>query len=172
MAILDIASQVNRYKGILGWSSPYALEIEMFIKEHPIPVRKPKTTEISAVSQYEPTSLMNMDTPTMFYGSPDALQLQLSGWLITPKSGNQWAPTDRSGSVLNVGNLSYADIISGLITGRLNQSGGGGFVRKDPDYYISPYGHRYNSPIIAAWEPQYSVNMRKQPFSMTLFLEK
>lgn len=180
MAIHD-ATYVNRYKGILGWNGGTQLEtgvyfppieVELFIKEHPIPIRKPKPTEVVTMPQVTPVDRSHdTSTAAIFFGAPDLLQLQLSGWIITPKINNQWRVTDTAGNPLNWGNITYAEVIGYLLSGQANMTRGQAMIRRDPDYYISPYGLQYAKPIVAQWEPQYSPNMRKQPFSMTLYLE-
>lgn len=157
MAIHDVVQQLSNYKGILGWTS--TIEIELFIKNHPIPVRRPKTTELSLVQQIDDNSNLDTAFKGIFFGSPDPLELQLDGWLITPISSHQFNTT--------YGNKSYAEVISGFLSGELNSG-----QRRDPDYYISPYGQKFGSPIISNWEPRYTATMIKQEFSMTLILEK
>lgn len=179
----DIVQQLADYRGVLHWDSfsAYdnggvvtrpAVDIPLYIKEHPLPFRKPKPTEIATVPTIDPMSGFDNSWQAVFWGAPDLLQITVSGWIITPIASGAFTPVDAAGSLLNLGNISYAELISAYIEGRMNQTIKGASQRKDPTYYISPQGHKYNNPIIAVWDPQYSPTMRKQPFSMTLYLEK
>lgn len=180
----DIYQQLASYRGILGWeaftdaqgNNRPKVEVELYIKDHPIPIRKPKLTEINTVTNFHPYESRETNTQALFFGAPDTLQLAISGWIITPivvsGTGYAFSPKDVSGSVLPYGNVSYAEVIGAYISGKLNLSAVGSYQRKDPDYYISPYGHQFLVPTISVWSPQYAVNMKRQAFSMTLLLEK
>lgn len=172
----DIAQQLTDYRGVLGWNAVGgkwpAIEIPLYIKDHPLPLRRPKVTEINTAPLNDPVSGYELSTQTIFFGSPDLLQISITGWMITPKSNNQFSPKDISGAALSVGNISYPELVMAFIEGRMNISATGAFNRKDPDYYVTPYGHRYNSPIISAFDASYSPTMKKQTFNMTLLLEK
>lgn len=157
MAIHDVVQQLSNYKGVLGWTGD--IEIDLYIKNHPIAIRRPKTTEMFLVQQVDTTSGQDTAFKGIFYGTPDPLELQLDGWLITPISAGQFDTI--------YGNYSYAETIGMFLSGELNSG-----VRRDPDYYISPYGHKYNNPVITIWDPKYTPTMRKQEFSMGLLLEK
>lgn len=171
MAISSIAAQLTDYRGILHWNGYTdgagnvrpALDVELFIKNHPIPARKPKITEAYSLSQIDSASQKETGFSGLFWGAPEPLQVALEGWLISPVSGNTWAT--------EYGNIPYSDIVSNYLMGDYNLTSGGARQRKDPDYYITPYGHRYDKPVIAIWDPQYTVNRRKQSFTMTLYLE-
>lgn len=175
MARQNAVSQLSDYRGVLHWngftdgkgSVRSAIDIPMYIREHPIPLRKPKLTEVSTIPMKDVAGETDTSTQALFWGTPDLLQIQISGFLITPTVNKQWSITEFAGE-----NVSYAEIISAYIEGRLNLSSGGMWQRRDPDYYISPGGQRYNNPIISIWEPSYTPNRRKQQFSMTLLLEK
>lgn len=186
MARLDIAQMVADYRGVLHWNSfsTYsngvsltrpALDLPLFIKDHPIPVRKPKVTEVVTVPTIDPFSGKDTHASYLFFGSPDILQVVLSGWIITPKADStSWGATvdgSQSGTSLGLIEKSYGDIVAMYIEGEMNQTIGGAWQRKDPDYYITPHGQRYNNPKIATWDIQYTTNMRKQLFNMTLYLE-
>lgn len=174
---LDIEQQLADYRGVLHWDgfNAYdggvlqarpAFDVPLFIKEHPIPTRKPKITEIVTVGTIDPNSGFDLRTEGMFYGAPDPLQVTIQGWIITPTLNNQY-----NTGYTNAGNMSYADIISAYLEGRMNMNLHGAYQRVDPTYYISPHGHKYPHPIIQSWEPTQTQNMRKVQFSMTMILE-
>lgn len=168
MALHNVVSQLANYKGILGWDAisggPGATEVELYIKDHPIPVRRTKPTEVANVSQIDPRSNLETAFAGIFFSTPDILQVAISGWLITPTSSNQWSTS--------FGNISYGEVVANYISGEYSTTTSGALQRKDPDYYITPYGHRYNKPVIALWDCQYTVFIGKQTFSATLYLEK
>lgn len=178
----DVTTTLADYRGILHWNayscyvdgaftSIPALDIELFIKDHPIPMRKPKISEITTVPTIDPFSQREIGAQGVFFGSPDLLTLALTGFIITPMSGTAWAPLSAAGAALGW-NMTYGEIVDALISGHMNQTIGGANQRKDPAYYISPYGKQYGSPIISTWECNYTVNRRVEQFSATLFLEK
>lgn len=179
----DVDQQTTDYRGLFGWNTftqPFgttsrpAMEIELFIKEHSIPIRKKKMTEITGVQQIEPRSERETGTVAVFEGAPDMLTLTLSGWTRTPITSGAYAPTDKNGTtVAAFAGLSYTEIISAYLDGRMNQSIGEAYQRLDPDYFISPYGHKYNNPVISVWEPAGIAGYgKKHNFSCTLLLEK
>lgn len=184
MTIRPDFTQQASYKGLVGWNSytePLnstarpAIEIELFVKDHSIPVRQLKTQEVVTATRFEPVEERDVSTAGIFYGSPELLQVTLSGVLKTPKNSSlRFAPKDKSGTLLSgMTNLTYGDIITMFLQGALNRTIGGAFQRKDPDYFISPYGNTYTSPIISVWEPGYvNTSSKMQSFSMTLLLEK
>lgn len=194
---LDIRSALASYRGFIGWNAftdgegtvHPAVRVEVYLKDFQIPSRRMKTTESRTISQIEPISKADMSFAGVFFGLGDVLQTQCSGYIITPTKviysttpvagqpkppvlGYQWDTRDVSGNVLNYGNVSYVEIISSYIAGTMNPTLGGAPQRRDPDYFITPHGHVYDKPIIAAWDPGYTVNQRKQSFSMTLYLER
>lgn len=179
----DVIAQLADYRGVLHWNGYTdgggnvrpVVDLPLYIKEHPIPIRKPKLTEISTVTMLDHQTQRDTGVNVLFWGAPEPLTLTLGGWLLTPvvpvtsgglTIGHKWSipeyPTQ---------NISYAELISAYIEGRLNLSAGGAWQRRDPDYYISPYGHQFTNPIITTWEPSYQPNMAKQAFNMTLLLE-
>jgi hypothetical protein len=179
-AISDIVAQLASYRGFIGWNGftdgagnvRPPVRIELFIKDHPLPMRKPKFTEVMSISQIDPRSNLDTAFKGIFFGAPDILQVAFSGWIISPVSNNQWALKDANGTTLNYGNISYTEVISRYLAGEYNLTVSGAARRKDPDYYITPYGQQYDKPVIAIWDPQYSSVRQKQPFTMTLYLEK
>lgn len=176
----DVVAQLSDYRGALGWYSftdgqsnvrPY-MEIELFIKEYPIPYRKPKITEVNTLSNLDSQGY-DASIQAIFWGSPEPLQVNMNGWLITPYEDARWKLKDKFGNnVFTSQNMTYGDVISAYIEGRLNLSSKGAFQRKDPDYFISPHGQQYSNPVITVWEPSYSVHPMKTPFSMTILLER
>lgn len=179
----DFTQQVS-YKGLLGWNAYTealgsvarpAIEVELFIKEHGIPVRQLKTQELVTNVQFDPVEQRDMSTAGMFYGAPELLQVNLTGFIKTPKnSSSRFVPKDKSGTLLSgMTNLTYADIITMFLEGSINRTTGGAWQKKQPDYFISPYGNTYTKPAVMTWEPGYvSTNSKLQSFSMTLILEK
>lgn len=169
----------NAYINSAGVSIP-RIEIEMFIKDYPIPVRKPKLTEINTLTQPDPVTGHERNAQGLFFGAPEPLQVSFSGWIITPVTpvysgatviGYKWRPVDYTGAALGWGNISYTQVISAFIQGELNPTTNGSLRRKDPDSFIAPYGQSFQNPVITSFSPQESVNMKKQAFSMTLLLE-
>lgn len=177
--ILD--GNIGRYGGVLGWDSftePFTstarpgIEIPLFLKEYAVPFRKPKLTEISTIQRVDPLGGHDISTNVLIFGMPDVLQTTMSGWIITPISNKVWQPYDITGTPLGWGQLNFADIITYFIEGRLNRNRGGAWIRKDPDYFISPGANKYNNPIIADFQPTATTVQVKQPFTMTLYLEQ
>lgn len=179
-AISDITAQLASYRGFIGWNGftdaagnvRPPVRIELFIKDHPLPMRKPKFTEVITTSQIDPISKLETGFKGIFFGAPDILQVAVSGWIISPIASKQWALKDANGAALSYGNISYAEVVSRYLAGEYNLTVAGAAQRRDPDYYITPYGQQYDKPTVALWDPQYSPTMRKQAFSMTLYLEK
>lgn len=183
---LDQTQQTSSYKGLIGWdaytealntTTRPAVEIELFLKSHSIPQRNIKTQEIVTTRRFEPNSQRDISTSILTFGAPDLLQVELSGWLITPTttdgSGNRYyAPKDLNGTALAMSNMTYADIINMYIEGAINKTIGGAWLRKDPDYFVSPYGNRYIRPIISSFDSQQDPLPKRQTFNMTLLLEK
>ena len=173
---LDIVQQLADYRGVLGWNAVGGkwpdIEVPLFIQEHPIPLRKPKLTEVALAGITDPISGKELRTHYIFSGAPELLSLAISGWIITPTASGAFTPKDKAGSNLSLGNVSYGEIILAFIEGHMDISSAGAFNRKDPDYYITPYGQKYNSPIIQAFDLSYTPTMKKQQFNMTLLLEK
>lgn len=180
----NAAQQLADYRGVLGWSSytdgrgnfRKATEIPLYIREQGIPMRRPQVTEINTATMLDPGSYKDTGVNAIFWGTPEPLQVLITGFIITPtlRVGDtvQWDPKALDASSLNYGNLAYTDIISAYIEGRLNLNVAGVWMRRDPNYFITPQGHKYNDPIIVQYEAQYTTSMRKQQFNMTLFLEK
>lgn len=177
----DIVAQLADYRGVFGWEAFVdsfsgqtrpKIEVSLYIKETTIPMRKRKMTEINTVEQMDHRSQKSTTTALIFQGAPDILQVQISGWIITPYLNGVWTPTDINGTPLPYGNVNYGEIIAAYIEGTLNETPGGALLRRDPDYYISPYGQKYDKPIIATWECQYTVNPKKQTFTAVLYLER
>lgn len=166
------AVNITKYEGHLVWEAASTtigqrLEIPLFIKDHPIPIRKPKVTEIHTVDTRDHRTGTDVSTHVLFAAAPEILQVSISGWLITPWIGTRWDPKNDVGTSIyaTVGNLHYGEIIGYLLEGRY-----GG--RKDPDYYYSPYGMSYEKPVISTWDFGVTVNPRKQTFQSTIFLER
>lgn len=182
MTTLDY-TYINRFRGILGWNAfidgagnhvPH-VEIELFISSYPMPVRKVKATEYSTISQIDPVSQKEIGSAAIFYGPPDVLQMELSGWIITLQdSSRRWKifASDGTTSLTSTfGNIPYSEIINSYLSGVVNLTAGGATQRKDPDYYISPQGYMYNTPLISNYQPTFQPGAKKQMFEMTLFLE-
>lgn len=184
MTIRPDFTQQSSFKGYIGWNaftealnnvSRPAVQVELRIKEHGIPVRQPKIQEIVTASRFDPVEQRDISTAGMFYGAPDLLQVTISGVILTPKdSSDRYSPKDANGVALaNMTNMTYADIIQMYIEGSINRTIGGAWQRKDPDYFISPYGNTYSRPVIMTWEPGFvNTSSKLQSFSMTLALEK
>lgn len=178
----DIASYVADYRGALGWSaftngfgvSFNSIEVSLYIKDHPVPQRKLKYTEINTVQQIDPYSHLDTSVHGVFPQAPEPLSVSISGWMITPwsSSTNTWATKDTSGTTLFSGALCYPEIIQFFLDGGMNPNSAGVWQRKDPDYYITPYGMRYNHPIVGSYEFSATTNPKKHQFSMLLYLER
>lgn len=182
-------TQVGSRLGYLGWYAYSqalngtfrpAVEIELFIKDHSIPSRKPKYSELYTVSRFDPSSDVNINVSAITEGAPDLLSVTLSGFTKTELSVSQetgslrYRPLDANGDPLvSCVGLTYVEVISDYLSGVMNISRGGGMQRKDPDYFISPYGHRYGKPIVQIWEPEAVASFaKKHNFSCTLLLER
>lgn len=181
MPTLD-QTYVTQFRGFLGWNGftngqgntipPIA--VELYINNLALPIRKPKITEHASVSQIDPISGMQIGNAALFYGSPDVLQMELSGWIITLQdTSRNWLIHDANGSSISstFGNIPYSEVINAFLSGRVNVTAGGAPQRKDPDYYISPQGYKYLSPLLANYVPTFGVGAKKQFFQMTLYLE-
>lgn len=168
MARHNVASQLADYRGIFGWDSP-ATEIELYIKDHPIPIRRMRPTEIYSSSQIDPRSQLETAFGGVFFGSSDLLQIAISGFVLTPTYPKSHASYPQFNTPF--GNISYAEVISNFLAGEYSTTSAGALQRYDPDYYITPYGHRYTKPIVAIWECQHTVYQAKQTFNATLYLE-
>lgn len=183
MAVKADFTQQSSYKGLLGWNAYTealnstarpAVEIELWLKEYSIPIRQPKIQEVATATQFDPIGQRDISTAGIIYGGPDVLQVTMTGFLKTPKdSGLLFAPVDKSGAALSgMSDMTYGDIITMYIEGSLNKTVGGAWMRKDPDYFISPYGNTYTDPVIMSWEPSFvNTNSKLQSFSTTLMLE-
>lgn len=176
----DIYAQLADYRGVLAFpqvTEPYSgtvyksFEVELYFKDFPIPIRKPKVTEISTVSSIDPRSNFDFSTNLIFFGAPDILQVTGSGFIITPTSNKQFVPKATDGTTLPVGNVSCGELVSAYLQGELNRSIRGGFQRVDPSYFISPYGQQYSNPIIFSWELSATVTQRKHQFTIGMYLE-
>lgn len=189
MAKLDWEAVVADYRGLLTFpavtdsytSTSYSsCTIPLFIKEHPTAVRKQKTTEISSIG-WQTYNGWEIDPHAIFQGTAEPLQIQISGWIITPLSTSGFTkffdPTTDGRSVaaggtsLGVLYHSYGELILAYIEGRMKRNDKGAFVRVDPTSYTDPYGRQYNNPKIMLFESAFTPIPKKQTFSMTLWLE-
>lgn len=178
----DIAAYVSDYRGVLGWNGFFdglgtgqnAVEVDLYIKEHPIPQRRLKYSEINTMQHIDPYSKLDTAVHAVFEQAPDPLSVQIQGWMITPwsSSSNSWATKDTSGNVLFSGTLCYPEIIQLYLDGGMNLNSAGVWQRKDPDYYITPYGQRYANPIIGSYDFSATPNPKKHQFSMLIYLER
>lgn len=193
---LDFTQDYGPRAGYLGWDSFVqasdgatrpAVEIELFIKEHSLPVRKKKFSEIYTIDRQDPGSDIGLGNAVIFEGGPDALTVTISGFCKTPIDSDyvtapstwhygsyHFKPKTRAGDDLAwADGLTYVEVISHYLEGRANLSAGLNMQRRDPDYFISPYGHKYNKPIVSVWEPSaVSGYVKKHNFSATLILER
>lgn len=182
----DWESQLADYTGKLTFaaSTSYAstVTIPLFIKSHPVPVRNPKIVEIATLPSQLDAGTWEVSQAALFYGASDPLVLELSGWMITPttKSGADTilAPTaDGSASGTSMGSSfyhwSYGDLICAYMEGRMNPTTNGNvWSKQDPLYYTDPYGRRYSKPTIMAFDFSHVKPVKKQNFSLTLWLDK
>lgn len=158
--------------------------IPLYVKEHPVPVRKPKVTEINTMPMMDPSSQFETSVNVLFFGVPEVLQVAISGWMITPMTTTtdpanggtayQWNPTHdgtSTGTSLGLPGVNYGDLICAYLEGRMSRNAEGRWFRQDPVLYIDPYGRAYPKAIISTFEPGLGVVAKKQDFSMTLFLE-
>ena len=177
----DWINQLADYRGVLtfpGFSSATPVNIPLYIKQHPIPVRKPKVSEITTIPTTLPAAAPAWTSATgaVFYGSSEPLTLQLQGWVITPTISTtiNWDPTyDGSFGGVSLGLLdwSYGDVICGYMEGRLGANSIGLWQQNDPVSYTDPYGRQYASPVITAFDYEYVNPHKKQSFNLTLWLE-
>src|ERR1700759_2899692 len=148
----DINAQLADYRGILGWAQftdAYtgtvfkAIEIELYFKDFPIAIRKPKVTEINTISVIDHRSQMDRTTNLLFFGAPDILQVSAGGSIVTPTVSKQYTPKALDGTAFPVGNISYGEIVNAFIQGEISRTVAGPGLRVDPAYFISPYGQKY-----------------------------
>lgn len=188
MPLLD-ATYVQRYRGYLGWEGftdgqsvvVPPMEVELYIQNYQVPIRKPKITEHVTISQIDPVSGHEAGSAGIFYGAPSLLQMELTGWTVTLQDSNkQWILKDRNGTTVSPisgspstfwGNIPYSEVVNVYLSGRINLTANGAYQRRDPDYYISPGGLRYSNPIISAYTSNFQPGVKKQLFTMTLLLE-
>ena len=131
-------------------------------------------------------------THAAFYGSPEQLQTQLTGFLITPMRARGtatpvWDPTTTGQAFatptahpftatpvnepsLGLVGVTYPEIILAYMEGRMEQEAYGAPVRRDPSQFTDPYGNIYTSVHVMAFEATFTVTAKKQNFSMTLRL--
>ena len=187
----DWSAQVADYRGLLtfpqvtdaGTATPItypSITIPLYIKEHPIPVRAPKITEVNTLPVALPNATWQTGYSAMFFGAPSPLSLQLSGWVITPTTPinriSTWDPTTdgrfkkEGGTSLGLLNWSYGDLITAYLDGRMNRTDQI-WKRVDPISYTDPYGRVYTSPIVTSFEYNYVQPQKKQTFSLELWLE-
>lgn len=179
---VDVYQQLADYRGVLKWNGYTdgigrtfpAIDIPLYVKSHQIPVRKPKITELMSgpLATVTGSYILDAGINVIFEGAPDSLTMDVSGFIITPTSNGQWAPVDASGNPLNIGNVSYVDLVTMFLNGDMFQNVSNYIERKDPDFYVTPYGQEYINPIISNWVPTYQPQMKRQQFDMTLILEK
>lgn len=170
----DILAQVtDKYGGAIGWNSftePYtsavrpAFEVSLFIKDSTIPARRTKVTEIYTVPSLDHRSEMDTTTALLFTGAPEMLQVTISGFILTPVVNRVWQTP--------YGAYTYGEVVSMYLNGELNRTIGAAPQRVDPDYYVAPNGEKYTKPIIANWDTAQTLNMKKQTFSATIYLER
>ena len=178
------ANQLADYRGVLTFPSPNGVlpqvTIPLFIKDHPVPARNPKVSEV--ITEPSPLTTWGTSTAAVFYGTMDPLVLDLSGWLITPTSvvGSMtlWDPThngekvSRGGTSLGLQNWSYGDVITAYLEGSILATSAGYWDPVHPLSYTDPYGRQYNSPIVTAFNYNYARPHKKQTFTLSLWLEQ
>lgn len=176
-------TQTANYGGVLHWdaftdaytSTSYpAIDIELFIKEHSIPSRKKNVSEVNTIRMRDPHADLSRGSNGLFEGSPDLLTLTLTGQLKTSVSSGHYAPKSAAGSAIaSLAGYHNGEIVMLLISGELNRSVGGAWIRKDPDYIIDGYGHKYTNPVIQTWESSPVAGVPKaQSFTGTFLLEQ
>lgn len=153
------------------------VSIPLFLKELPIPVRQPKIVEVNTANSFSGTYQKGFHG--LFYGTPEPLIVQVSGWLRTPTTGSPkiWTPT--SDGSQNFGNalaglshVSYGELILAYIEGRMQREASGAGYPKHPSIYIDPYGNVYANPVITSFEAAFTPILKKQTFSMSIWLEQ
>lgn len=164
-----------------------SVTIPLFIQDMPVVARKQKMTEINTINNQMPsiggsTSGRGWDTSVQaqFYGTPEPLVVQISGYLITPlDSGNAyWQPTYDGRTVAAGGTAivgasyhTYSDLILAYIEGRMSRNDFGRWRRVDPSKFIDPLGNEYDYPLVFSFESSYTVTPKKQTFNLQLWLE-
>lgn len=163
------------FTGTLQWWGGRAFSadiyVPLFIKDHPYIMRKPKYTEVNTITQLTTTGTQDTSFHGLFQLPSDPLQVTITGWIISPMSGGQYATKLNDGTVIataypTLANRSYAEIVQALLQGEVTGQ------RKDPDAYSTPHGFTYRNPIILSWDFGVSSNARKITFTMTLLLER
>lgn len=179
---------VPDYRGVFGWNEysarnfadpdnekiQPAFEVELFLKEHSIPIRKKKITEVTTIGSITGEGIEG-GTQMVLEGAPELLTVSLAGWTRTPiNAQGHYAPTDLEGNeVADLAGYSYSEIVSLYIEGHMNLTPFRALQRKDPDYFITPYGQKYLNPTISVWEsaPQ-AGQPKKHNLTATVLLER
>jgi hypothetical protein len=167
---------VKDFRGLLGWAAwpgqTQEFQVELFIKDHPIAGRNLTPTEISTQPAFDAISQKDVSTQALFFGAPEMLQINCSGWLITPITNGQLQPKGLDGvDIANTTGMSNGEVVNAFLDGRMITGAGGAGIRYDPTYYITPYGQRFNNPKIMNFDVQFTTVQRKQSFTMGIYLE-
>lgn len=177
--------QTADYRGLLAFdtvtdaksSVTYPqVTIPLFLREMPIPVRQPKITEVNTANSFSSTYQKGFHG--LFYGTPEPLIVQVSGWLITPTTGTPkiWTPTSDGtqnfANSLGLTHVSYGELILAYIEGRMQRESTGAGHPKHPSIYVDPYGNVYANPVITSFEASFTPILKKQMFSMSIWLEQ
>jgi hypothetical protein len=178
--------QLADYRGVLNFDAKTgglpAVSIPLYIKSHPVPTRNPKVTEVNSIPTFMGSTQLPSAQTAIFYGTPEPLTLDLSGWIITPTSiisgKSVWDPTTdgkkvaAGGTSLNLTNWSYGDLITAYTEGTAHgASSTSAWKPINPSSYVDPYGRSYASPVIMNFSYNYVRPNKKQTFSLMLWLE-
>lgn len=154
-----------------GKSYP-SVTIPLFASEYSVPVRTPKIQEINVQS---PANIGFDDHYSgTFYGAPEPLKAQFGGFVRTPVINNVWSPTvdgTRNGVSLGLTYVNNVELVLAYIEGRMSRGSTGLGVRVDPTSFTDPYGNVYSNPVILSFEGAITAVMKKQTFTIQLWLE-
>lgn len=178
--------QLQQYGGLLVWeeyTEVYSggwrpqMQIPLYIKDFPIPFRNRKNQEVYTRPSQEHITGTETTTKMLFEGAPDILQVQFTGFILTPWDGSTWqlyidGRATLGGLTPIYSGFTYGEAVEMYVNGQMNRQVTGRPKRRDPDYFVAPYGQKYINPVIASWDTAFTVNPRKQTFSCALYLER
>lgn len=147
-----------------------SVTLPLYIKEMAVPTRKPKLSEINTGSSVTRGQAAVAGTFAIFYGAPEPLSVQLSGFFFTPMINSRWDLSTRYG--INIQDITLPELILAYVEGRMARNSSGVGTRIDPSSYTDPYGNIYTNPTIMSFDASFTPVRKKQTFNMQLWLEE
>lgn len=167
-----------------------SVTIPLFLGALPIAVRTPRINEVDTLIYNDGGASIGFQAG--FYGTPDPLKLQVSGWFITPTTPvfcNTFTPAgaltggvfkvpvptidgaSSSTQLTNLTGTTYADLIYAYVEGRMSVDANKRGTRVDPTSFCDGYGNVYSSPKLLSMDCTFTPTSKKQTFTMTLWIE-